>query len=96
MKTIIEATRHNKEIFISHKDSLAAALKFAAEKDSRSDLNSIFQTSRIIRKDLLSKSEPFNGHLKNESRATSDNLELLINLILGITGHVNDDTQTHT
>ena len=43
----LEATPHNNEVFISFKDDLAAALKYAEENDARSNLNHILQTSRV-------------------------------------------------
>ena len=57
----LEATPHNKEVFISFKDDLAAALKYAEENDARSNLNHILQTSRVIRKEIFQSNQQFDG-----------------------------------
>lgn len=92
----LEATPHNKEVFISFKDCLAAALKYAEENNLRSDLNCLLQASRIIRRELLETSQHFNGHLKNDFGNLSSSLQLLINMIVGFTSPTDDDASIHT
>ena len=84
----LEATPHNMEVFISFKDDLAAALKYAEENDARSNLNHILQTSRVIRKEIFQSNQQFDGSfLSNglEGESISHSLLLLVNLIIGFT-----------
>ena len=50
----LEASSHKKEIFISYKDDLGAALKYSEENDSSHSLNHLIKAAKCIRKEIVS------------------------------------------
>ncbi len=93
MNPNLEATPHNKEIFLSYKDDLAAALKYSEEHNADSDLKNIIATSRMIRKEIFEVKQQFDGSFRNECQvdAVPHSLLVLINLIIGFNPSQIDD-----
>ena len=57
----LEASSHKKEVFISYKDDLGAALKYSEENDASHSLNHLIKAAKCIRKEIVSIQNDFTG-----------------------------------
>ena len=84
LESDLQAVSDKKEIYISYKDDLAAALKYA----SRSEVNDVMSLCRIVRKikaELADRKQIFNGHFEEncQEQSVSPTFLLLMNMLTG-------------
>ena len=69
----LEESNLKKEVYISYKDDLAAALRFSRENPFESDATHLSRAANILRKDIASvKQKTFTGYFNEKPQVDSD------------------------
>ena len=93
LESDLQAVSDKKEIYISYKDDLAAALKYA----SRSEVNDVVSLCRIVRKikaELADRKQIFNGHFEEncQEQSVSPTFLSLMNMLTEF--EITDDVES--
>ena len=61
INTPLQSTTSGKEVLLTHKNDLSAALKYTREHSSQNEAFLLFRAAQILRKDMSRKKQNFSG-----------------------------------
>ena len=84
LNTSLQTSAHTKEVFICYKDDLAAALQFSKE-NFESNASHMTRGAKLIRNEILSTHQTFDGHFKKDCQVDSVSPILLsfLDMVMG-------------